>query len=48
MKKYYIGLGICDYYSIHIIEDGYEQTVMVKEDDLDGFVQCLDHFGFTL
>ena len=48
MRKYYIGMGICDYISVHIIEDEYEETVMVQEDNLDGFIQCLEHFGFML
>ena len=48
MRKYYIGMMINDYYAVHIIEDGYEQKVMVQEDNLDGFIQCLEHFGFTL
>ena len=48
MKKYYIGMKVCTYYAIYIIEDGYEEKVMVHEDDLDGFIQCLEHFGFTL
>ena len=47
MKKYYIGIGICNYIAVHIIEDGYKQTVMVHEDNLYGFIQCLEHFGFT-
>ena len=45
--KYFIGLKIDNYYSVHIIEDGYEQRVMVEENNLDGFIQCLEHFGFT-
>lgn len=48
MREYYIGMSVCDHIAVHIIEDGYEQTVMVHEDNLDGFIQCLEHFGFTL
>ena len=48
MRKYYIGMMINDYYAVHIIEDGYEQKIMVQEDNLDGLIQCLEHFGFTL
>ena len=47
MRKFYIGMGVCDYIAVCIIEDGYEQTVMVHEDNLDGFIQCLEYFGFT-
>lgn len=46
MKKYYIGMRIDDYYSIHIIEDGYEIKELVKEENLNGFLQCLELFGF--
>ena len=45
--EYFIGLKIDNYYSVHIIEDGYEQRVMVEENNLDGFIQCLEHFGFA-
>lgn len=48
MKQYYIGNKICDYYAVYIIEDTYEEKVMVHENDLDGFIQCLKHFGFSL
>lgn len=49
MMKYFIGLKIADYYTIHITEDGYEEgKVMVQEDNLDGFVQCLEYFGFEI
>ena len=44
---YFIGLKICDYYAVHIIDDGYEQKEMVHEEDLNGFIQCLEYFGFT-
>lgn len=48
MRKYYIGMSINDYYAVHIIEDGYETKEMVNEKDLDGFIQCLEHFGFHI
>lgn len=46
MKKYYIGMRIDGYYSVHIIEDGYETKELVKEENLKGFIQCLQYFGF--
>ncbi len=46
MRKYFIGNKICDHYAVYIMEDGYEEKVMVQEDDLDGFIQCLEHFGY--
>ena len=46
MRKYYIDHKINDYYVVYIIEDGYEQEVMVHEDNLDGFIQCLEYLGF--
>lgn len=48
MKKYYLGMKVCDYYAVVIEEDGYAEKVMVQEDNLDGFIQCLEHFGFQL
>lgn len=48
VRKYYIGMSINDYYAVHIIDDGYETTEMVQENDLDGFIQCLEHFGFHI
>ncbi len=45
--KYYIGLKIDSYYAVHIIEDGYEQTEMVHEDNIDGFIQCLEFLGYA-
>ena len=47
MQKYFIGLKINNYYSVHIIEDGYEQTEMVEENNIDGFIQCLEYLGYT-
>jgi hypothetical protein len=40
-------MSICDHIAVHIIEDGYEQVVMVQENNLDGFIQCLERLGFT-
>jgi hypothetical protein len=48
MRKYYIGNAINDYYAVYILEDGYETKEMVNEKDLDGFIQCLEHFGFHI
>ena len=47
MRKYYIGHSINGYVAVCISEDGYEDTVFVKEENLDGFIQCLTHFGFV-
>lgn len=47
MKKYFVGGKICDHYIVYIEEDGYEESVAVQEDNLDGFIQCLEHFGFN-
>ena len=47
-NKYFIGLKINNYYAVHIIENGYEEKVMVEENNIDGFIQCLEYFGFTL
>ena len=44
--KYYIGLKLDSYYFVHIIEDGFEDKVMVHEDNIDGFIECLEYFGF--
>lgn len=46
MKIFTIGHKINDYVAVHINEDGYEETVMVQENNLEGFMQCLEHFGF--
>lgn len=44
--KYFIGFKMCDYYFVHIIENGVESKEMVHESDIDGFVQCLEYLGF--
>lgn len=44
--KYYIGLKICGYYMVHIIQDGIEDSVPVHEDNIDGFIDCLEYLGF--
>ena len=44
--EYFVGLKIDSYYCVHIIENGIEDRVMVCEDNIDGFIQCLEHFGF--
>ena len=44
--EYYIGLKLDSYYFVHIFEDGFEEKVMVHEDNIDGFIECLEYFGF--
>ena len=44
---YYIGMKICDHYTVHIIDEGYETKEFVSEDNIEGFIQCLEHFGFV-
>lgn len=46
MREYYVGLKICEFYTVHIIEDGYEKKEMVHQDNMDGFTMCLDFLGF--
>ena len=46
MKKYFIGMKLCDHYAVHIIENGWETEEIVQENNLDGFIQCLEYFGF--
>ena len=49
MKEFHIGMKLDNYYAVYISEDGYyQEKVMVKEDNLEGFIQCLEHFGFHL
>lgn len=44
--KYFISLKIENYYVVYILENDYESKVMVEENNLDGFIQCLEYFGF--
>lgn len=44
--EYFVGLKISGYYCIHIIEHGIDDRIMVHEDNIEGFIQCLEHFGF--
>lgn len=44
--EYYIGFKINNYYVVHIIENGFEDEVMVEENNIDGFIQCLEYLGF--
>ena len=44
--KYFISLKIAGYYVVYILENDYERKVMVEENNLDGFIQCLEYFGF--
>lgn len=46
MKKYFVGMKLCDHYAVYIIEDGLKEKEMVHENNLDGFIQCLEYFGF--
>jgi hypothetical protein len=46
MRKYFIGLKIDEFYTIHIIEDEYEEKEMVHQDLINGFTMCLDYLGF--
>ena len=45
-KKFFIGLKVCNYYAVHIIDEGYAFKETVKEDDLAGFIQCLRFLGY--
>ena len=44
--RYMIGLKVSNYYSIHIFENEYESKVLVEEKNIEGFIQCLEFFGF--
>ena len=44
-QTFYIGMKICDYYTVHINDDGYEQKEMVQENEIDGFIHCLKVLG---
>lgn len=45
-RTFYIGNKICDYYNIHIKDNGYEITELVQEDNIEGFIQCLKFFNY--
>ena len=45
-QTFYVGMKICDYYAIHINDDGYERKEMVQENEIDGFVHCLKFLGY--
>lgn len=45
-KTFYVGMKICDYYAVHINDDGYEQKEMVQENEIDGFAHCLKVLGY--
>lgn len=47
MKKYYIGMKLCGYYAVHIIENEFEDVEMVEEENINGFIQCLEYLGFV-
>ena len=44
--EYYVGLKINNYYVVHIIENGFEDEVIVEENDIGGFIQCLEYLGY--
>ena len=43
-QTFYVGMKICDYYAIHINDDGRKE--MVQENKIDGFVHCLKFLGY--
>lgn len=45
-QTFYVGMKICDYYAVHINDDGYEQKEMIQENEIDGFVHCLKVLGY--
>lgn len=45
-QTFYVGMKICNYYAVHINDDGYEQKEMVQENEIDGFVHCLKILGY--
>ena len=45
-RTFYIGMGICDHYAVHIIDGEYEEKELVSEENLKGFIQCLEFFGY--
>ena len=40
-QTFYIGMKICNYYAVHINDDGYEQKEMVLEKYIDWHIHCL-------
>lgn len=46
-KTFYVGMKICNYYAVHINDDGYEQIEMVQESEIDGFIHCLKFLGYN-
>lgn len=45
-QTFCVEIKICDYYAVHINDDGYEQKEMVQENEIDGFVHCLQVLGY--
>ena len=45
-QTFYVGIKICDYYAVYINDAGYEQKEMVQENEIDGFVHCLQVLGY--
>lgn len=46
-KTFYVGMKICNYYAVHINDDGYEQKEMVQENEIDGFIHYLKFLGYN-
>ena len=45
-QTFYVGMKICGYYTVYINVDGYEQNDQVHENEIDGFVHCLQVLGY--
>lgn len=45
-QTFYVGMKICDYYAVYISDDEYERKVMVQENEISGFVHCLQVLGY--
>ena len=45
-RTYSVVGRFCDCYVIIVNDEGYETKEYVKEENLDGFIQCLESFGF--
>lgn len=45
-RTFYVGINICDHYTVYIEDNGYQQKEMVHEDEIDGFVHYLKVLGY--
>lgn len=45
-QTFYVGMKICDYYAVYINDARYEQKEMVQENEIAGFVHCLQVLGY--